>query len=131
MFSFNEKPNKFAIGKEILLKGYPHRVFEVISFLHKTTFVNGKLEDEHIYTLKDTNNGEILTGYTQDMRLCQNKKKMEEEKLKFEEICNVALDTYNDYRALHDMFGDQEYLDKAKETLELLKLFTDERNEVK
>jgi len=119
----NPRP-RFRIGDIVTVAGYDGE-WEVESRDLTIHYTKGGASTETTYCCvqKDGERESWIIAYPEDMRLIRraNENKTDDS------ICDetdVLLDEYNDYMTLYNVFGDEEYLAKAKHALQRLKNIT-------
>lgn len=109
--------NKYKVGDIVHVNGYNAK-FEIIRLDVRSKFINGKQQSCISYHVQNAIDGTIL--HVDEDCIRYRTKEFNESTQKF---IDRALDEYNDYMALYQMFSDEDYKDKADEILTDLKDF--------
>ncbi len=109
---------KFRVGEQVKLRGYNHRVFEVMSVKEQSEYLNRKMVTEIRYKLRDIISKEELMGFQEDVVAYTDKQR-------YGEKVDEYLDQYNYFMFMHKTFKDEGYKEEADNIIIELKDFVE------
>jgi hypothetical protein len=123
IFSSNLKTAQFEIGEIVKVKGYEGRAFQIQGYMSKYTWEYGEESQEFIYDLTDTNGGEFIEAFEEDISLYNQKPTKARTQINgaIRNIADELLDHYNTCKFLYETFKDQKHKDEMDRALEELK----------
>lgn len=105
---------KFRVGEQVRLRGYDHRVFEVLSVKEQSEYLNRKMVTEIRYKLRDIVNREELLGFQEDMLSYTDKQD-------YYDKVDEYLDSYTGCMFMYETFQDAAYKEEADNIMIKLK----------